>query len=54
MDFQTSDTGIFDDDRMGWMTANPSTDSDIIFGVQMDPETAFRIEGYWDHVINDD
>ncbi|MCC6397625.1 MAG: DNRLRE domain-containing protein, partial [Bacteroidetes bacterium] len=51
MDFKTSTSGKFDDDRMGWMTSSSSTSSDLIFGVQMDPIDAtpstLNIEGYW-------
>ena len=54
MDFQTDGSGQFDDDRVGWMIADDSVDSDYIFGVQMDPASGFWIEGYWDHVINVD
>ena len=53
MDFQTSATGQFDDDRIGWMIEPNSTDSDLIFGVQLDnADSHLRMEGYWDHVIN--
>lgn len=50
MDFQTSASGEFDDDRVGWMISNTDDDSSNIFGVQMDPDSGFRIEGYWDGV----
>ena len=36
MDFQTDGSGQFDDDRMGWMITDSSTDSANIFGVQLD------------------
>ena len=53
MDFQTSATGQFDDDRIGWMIDPNSTDSDLIFGVQLDnADSHLRMEGYWDHIIN--
>ena len=35
-DFKTDASGYFDDDRLGWMTLNNSTDSANIFGVQLD------------------
>jgi hypothetical protein len=55
MDFQTSSTGALDDDRVGWMTEGNSTNSDLIFGVQVDPgSSGSNIQGYWDHVINVD
>jgi hypothetical protein len=54
MDFETDGSGHFDDDRVGWMIADDSVDSDYIFGVQMDPASGFRIEGYWDHEIGVD
>jgi len=54
MDFQTDGSGQLDDDRVGWMIAE-STDSDLIFGIQIDPEGGnTRLEGYWDHIINVD
>ncbi len=55
MDFQTSATGQFDDDRIGWMIDANSTNSDLIFGVQLDNASGhLRMEGYWDHIINVD
>jgi hypothetical protein len=49
MDFQTSDTGQFDDDRVGWMITDSSTHSNNIFGVQLDPGGGGQnIEAYWD------
>ncbi|MDX2475519.1 MAG: T9SS type A sorting domain-containing protein, partial [Candidatus Krumholzibacteria bacterium] len=49
MDFQTSGSGTYDDDRIGWMIHNDSTDSDDIFGVQLDPGgVGHNIECYWD------
>jgi hypothetical protein len=54
MDFKTDGAGGFDDDRVGWMIADDDVNSDYIFGVQMDPASGFRIEGYWDHDIGVD
>jgi hypothetical protein len=55
MDFQTDASGVLDDDRVGWMTNNASTNSDLICGVQVDPDGSnTRLEGYWDHIINSD
>ncbi len=55
LDFKTSSGGILDDDRVGLMTASDDTDSDLIFGVQVDPEDGnIRLEGYWDHQISVD
>jgi len=52
MDFQTNGSGQFDDDRVGWMITNDSTNSDFIFGVQLDNNSSHnRMEGYWDHQI---
>ncbi len=49
LDFQTSDSGLFDDDRVGWMITNDSTSSNNIFGVQLDPGgSGQNIECYWD------
>ena len=49
MDFQTSNSGLFDDDRVGWMITNDSTSSNNIFGVQLDPGgSGQNIECYWD------
>ncbi len=51
LDFETSATAQFDDDRVGWQTTNSDTNSDYAFGVQMDNSGGhLRIEGYWDHV----
>jgi hypothetical protein len=36
MDFESSSSGTFDDDRIGWATSITSTGSDIQFGVQLD------------------
>jgi len=36
MDFESSSSGTFDDDRIGWATSITSTSSDIQFGVQLD------------------
>ena len=46
MDFQTDGGGLFDDDRMGWMTTDSSTSSDYILGVQLD-HTNGGIVTYW-------
>ena len=58
MDFQTSATGIFDDDRVGWTISDTDDSSDWHFGVQMDPGgtgAGGNIECYWDGaVIGDD
>ncbi len=55
MDFETSSTGGFDDDRLGWMISNTDDSSSNIFGVQLDPGGAdLNIEGYWDGVTSDD
>jgi hypothetical protein len=49
MDFQTNGSSQFDDDRVGWMIAGNSTNSDNEFGVQLDPGgTGQNIEAYWD------
>ena len=49
MDFQTSGTGTFDDDRIGWMIADDNVSSDNIFGIQLDPGgSGQNIECYWD------
>jgi hypothetical protein len=49
MDFQTNGTGGFDDDRVGWMISDSSTNSNDIFGVQLDPGgSGQNIEAYWD------
>ena len=47
--FKTNDTGLLDDDRVGWMTTDSNSSSDNIFGVQVDPESgAMRLEAYFD------
>ena len=49
MDFQTSSTGLFDDDRVGWMITDDDVGSSNIFAVQLDPgPSGLNIEGYWD------
>ena len=49
MDFQTSPTGTYDDDRIGWMIADDNSSSDNIFGIQLDPGgSGQNIECYWD------
>ena len=49
MDFQANGTGGFDDDRVGWMISDSSTNSNDIFGVQLDPGgSGQNIEAYWD------
>ena len=49
MDFETSSTGLFDDDRLGWMITDDSVSSSNIFAVQLDPGgSGLNIEGYWD------
>ncbi len=47
MDFESSSSGNFDDDRVGWMFGHPTTNSDNIFAVQID-SNSHRLEGYWD------
>jgi type IX secretion system substrate protein len=55
LDFQASASGEFDDDRVGWMIDNTTTDSDFIFGVQVDNASGhLRMEGYWDNTFGDD
>ncbi len=63
LDLQTDATGLLDDDRAGWMISDSSVNSDLIFGVQVDPSGggddgdppgSTRLEGYWDGVINVD
>ena len=46
MDFQTNEAGEFDDDRLGWMITDTSTDSTNIFGVQLDHADG-GIVTYW-------
>ena len=49
MDFETSSTGLFDDDRVGWMITDDDVESSNIFAVQLDPgPSGLNIEGYWD------
>ncbi len=63
LDLQTDGSGVLDDDRVGWMISDSSVNSDLIFGVQVDPSGggddgdpagSMRLEGYWDAVINVD
>ena len=46
MDYQTSGSGTFDDDRLGWTIASNSTNSTNQFGVQLD-HTDGGIVTYW-------
>jgi len=50
MDFQSSISGGFDDDRVGWTVQGGTADSSQLFGVQLDPDDAggLNVEGYWD------
>ena len=55
MDFQANASGEFDDDRVGWMIDNTSTNSNYIFGVQLDNAGGhLRMETYWDNSFGDD
>ena len=57
LDFQTSATGVFDDDRVGWTTSDVDDSSDWNFGVQMDPGgtgAGGNIECYWDGSVQGD
>ncbi|HWR26852.1 MAG TPA: PA14 domain-containing protein, partial [Candidatus Thermoplasmatota archaeon] len=46
MDFESSSTGKFDDDRIGWATSVTGTGSEIQFGVQLD-DTDGGIVTFW-------
>jgi len=52
MDFQTDNSGNFDDDRLGWMITKTSTDSSNFFGVQLDHSDG-GIVTYWRNSNNE-
>ena len=56
MDFQTDGSAHFDDDRIGWITKDDDSDSDNIFGVQLDPKSGggYNIETYWENINDGD
>jgi hypothetical protein len=55
LDFQTDNSGHFDDDRVGWTISDVSTDSSNVFGLQLDPGAGgYNVEGYWDGVGEED
>ena len=55
MDFATDQYGLFDNDRIGWITTNTNTNTDNFFGIQIQPRgSVINIEGYWDHAIGVD
>jgi hypothetical protein len=52
MDFKTNSAGQFDDDCIGWMITNTSTDSSNLFGFQLD-QTNVSIETKWCNSVGD-
>ncbi|MBW2700166.1 MAG: hypothetical protein JRF33_05055 [Deltaproteobacteria bacterium] len=47
-DFQSSNQSEFHDDRLGWTLACDTTDSSLMFGVQLDNVRGLLTEAYWD------